>query len=232
MENIIKLSKNVTDGFKPRDLEQLEKFFASLSLADPVSLDILKRYKIDLTRCSQLIVLTQDPKELLQSLELAQKMGFINAYHENPRRLCQGVTNVIRRMSKCDAVGVPYKDAEGHFADFIFSERAFNKQMSSLNIEEKKIIELADSNTMNEESVSNEVDLNKVKEYAIRVLEQFAITEQQDAIFKRLEEIQGNGLSVKEMLMEAFKICSGNSELLSDTIDELLNQEESLGRVA
>ena len=224
MDNVINLYENVSKDFKQRDKDQIEKFFASLRMADPESLKVLESYGIKLVKSSQLIVLTQDPKTLTQALDLAEKMGFIDAYKEEPKRLCQLVTNIIKRMAKCDAIGEVYKDEKGRFAPYLFSERAFNTHIASLGTEKTNII-----------SISREVKpsvgdskLDKAKEYALRVLEQFAIEDQKDAIFNRLDEIQNKGLGTKEMLIEAFKICAGNTELLSDTIDELLATETEM----
>lgn len=228
-KKIIDLCTNVSNNLKPRDKEQMPKFMASYSLADPDSLAVLEKYGIKITKSSQGIVLTQDPKTLTQALDLATKMGFVDAYKADPKRLCQLVTNVIKRMAKCDAIGENYKLENGGFANFLFSERAFNQHMATIGAQEKQIIE-----TPVEDAEVHSDNLDQVKDYALRVLEQFAIVEQKDAIFGRLEEIKDKGLGTKEMLMEAFKVCAGNSELLSDTIDELLesNEEVNLGRAA
>lgn len=227
MEKVIELRKSVTENFKDRDNAQVEKFMVSLALADPECVELLKKYNVELTKSSQFIVLTQDPKTLTQALELAQKMDFLNAYKADPKRLCQSVTHVIKRMSKCDAEGISYKKEDGRFENFIFSERKFNEMLSVVKPEVKE-----------EKEVSNEVvesfDIENVKDIALRVLEQFAMTDKKEEVYSRLEEIKTSGLGVKEMLMESFKVCGGNTEILSSTIDELLEQNNNmtLGRVA
>lgn len=239
---VIKLWEEVSKDFKARDKEQGFKFMTSYALASDGALDILNRYSIRLTKSSQGIVLTQDPKTLLQALDLAEKMKFIDAYREDPKRLTQLVTNVIKRMAKCDALGIPYKDENGRFSNFIFSERDFNAYMISLGKEPSSSPEVAPSikvvsrnddavgfnqATPSLEAVAKNNDLNQVKELALHVLEQFGIVEQQAFIFNRLDGLQYAGFGVKEMLVEAFKDFPGDKELLMGTIDELLEQNQA-----
>lgn len=232
MDNVVNLYEKISKDFKERDKAQIEKFSVSLSMADPDSLKVLEEYGIKLVKSSQIIVLTQDPKTLTQALDLAEKMGFIEAYKEDPKRLCQLVTNIIKRMAKCDAIGEVYKDEKGRFAPYLFSERAFNEHIAGLSAEKTNVISISREN--NNSLGLNDSKLAQVKGYALRVLEQFAIEEQKDLIFSRLDEIQDKGLGIKEMLIEAFKVCAGNTELLSDTIDELIAEDENmnLGRAA
>lgn len=226
MKEAIELYNKVAANFKDRDKEQRDKFIYSWSLADPESLEVLNQYDVVLTRSSQGVVLTQEAMRLKQALELAEKMDFIGAYRDDPKRLTQPVTSIIKRMAKCDAMGAPYKNENGKFENFIFSSRGFNKKMIELGMNESSLEEEV------EHDASLDNDLSMVEECALRVLEQFAIVEQKDAIFARIHEIGGSGLSTKEILMEAFKICAGNTELLSDAIDEVLESMEvqSVGR--
>ena len=77
-------------------------------------------------------------------------------------------------------------------------------------------------------------DLSEVKENAMRLLEAFAMIDEKDKVFARLDEIGDKGLSQKEMLMEAFKIFGGDEKVLATTIDEVLmaSNEEKRGRAA
>lgn len=234
-KNVIEFMEDVTRDFKSRDKAVREKYMPVYQMAfeEPThdeSRSLLKKYGVEITKNSQVMLLCQDSKTVEQALELADKMGFIEAYKADPGRLCNLVTNVIKRMAKCDAVGITYKNDKGQFADFIFSERKFQMQINNLGPEEKKIVEVP-TEVASEENNEN---LAKAKDYAMRLLEQFSITEQAEPIMARLEENKNSGLSMKDMLMDAFLICAGNTELLSDTIDEMIAQEEELklGRAA
>lgn len=245
MENI-EILKEASENFNKKNSDNIYKFTPSIAYASPGAYDILKRYGIKLTKPSQFIVLTQDPKTLLQILDLAEKMKFIDAYREDPKRLTQLVTNVIKRMAKCEAMHIPYRDEKGRVLSWLFSERGYNAYMISLG---KEVV------TSPNETVSSGVvitppegffnrgngvtpsadffntgngTLDKVKEYALRVLEQFGITEQKDMIYNQIDQLQNSGLGIKEMLLEAFKSCAGNIDLVSDTIDELLEQDKNL----
>lgn len=225
MATVIDINEKITKNFKERDLNQREKFLYTSTLIDEDSLKVLEDHGITLTKNSQLITLVLDPKTLTQTLSLATEMGFVDAYKENPKRLTQLVKEVAKRVSQCNVLGIPLKNEQGKYEDFLFRERLFKARLATLSSEQKKAIAVPTSN-INEENQN--IDLTQVKEYALRILEQFAITEQKEAIYNRIDEIKESGLGVKEMLMEAFKICAGNTELLSDAIDQVLEQDKQL----
>ncbi|MEG2028941.1 MAG: hypothetical protein RR050_03555 [Bacilli bacterium] len=232
MENaMIDLQKKVVSGFKEKDKAQQEKFMVSISLADPKTYELLLKSGINITKCSQFKVLTIDPKVIARELELGSKMGFLSAYQEDPSRLSQMDTNVIKRMAKCDALGVTYKDESGSFKNFIFSERKFNEEMAKLNLNN----EVSLDNNKNEKVVTDTVvKESDLKEHALRILEVFGMMDEKENVMNRLNEVATKGFSDKESLMEVFKVYGGNAQLLSDTIDEILglNEEVSLGRAA
>ena len=226
MEKTKKIMEIVSPNFKDKDRAQLEKFLTSLSLANENTLEILQQYEVVLSKSSQLKVLTIDPKTITQTLELANKMSFIDAYKENPARLCQQVTAIISRMAKCDANGVSYKKEDGTFENFLFSKREFDQKLQSLNILSEPIVK--------ESSEQITTDLGKLNEYATRVMETFGLVDEKENILQKVSEVSNMGFGYKETLMEVFKTYGGNTQLLSDSIDEILGLEEnvSLGRAA
>ena len=183
------------------------------------SLNVLSNHGVNLSKPSQTIVLTIEPKELERQLKLAEEMGFIGAYKQNPRFITQPVEMVIKRMAKCDSIGVTYKNEDDVYASFIFSQRAFDYVVKENDVEKK------------EEVVDNtEINIDEVKENALRLLESFAMTEEKDSIYAKLDAIKDTGLSEKEMLVEAFKDFGGNEELLINQIDEVLASTDNMKR--
>lgn len=247
MEETIDFYKKVSSKFSDRNKAQSSKFMMSYNLAYPESLDILEKYNISLTKNSQIKVITIDPDTLTQALELATKMNFIDAYREDPNRLCQMVTNVIRRMAYCDAKNITYRDEEGKVADFIFNGILFTKTVRPNNIVDfPSLNEMVQKESTNNHVVEDPLNtdemidfvnmdfsntdnfkIDKAKELAMRIMEQFAMQDKKPLIYSRIDEMQNSNLETKEILMEAFKICAGNLNILSDTIDELLLQEEN-----
>lgn len=227
-QKVIDLKNRLEKNYKEQDKNQIYTFAASLVTANPESLDVLESHGVELKKPSQTIVLAIEPQELERQLKLAEEMGFIAAYQQNPRHLTQPIEMVIKRMAKADAVGVTYKNEKGTYASFIFSQRAFDYMLSKTEGVEKEI----PSNTPIE--ANNNIDLSEVKENAVRLLEAFAMTDEKDKVFSRLDEIGDKGLSQKEMLMEAFKIFGGDEKVLATTIDEVLmaSNEEKRGRAA
>ena len=131
MENNIKeILEEILPNFSDREKENIYKYSVSISLAKKETYDLIKEKDIKITKAKELKILTIDPKTILQALELSEKMGFIDAYRQEPTRLCQMVTNVIKRLAKCEAMSIPYKNEEGKFSNFIFSERKFTKMMN------------------------------------------------------------------------------------------------------
>ena len=222
-QKTIDLKNRLEKNYKEQDKEQISKFAASLALANPESLDILERHNVEIKRPSQTIALTIEPQELERELRLAEEMGFIAAYQQNPRHLTQPIEMVIKRMAKADAIGVTYKIEKGVYASFIFSNRAFEYIISQTEGVEK-------NTPSNKIELNNDIDMADVKDNALHLLETFAMGDRKDEIFARLDAIKNKKMSPKEMLMEAFKVIGGDENLLASTIDEILLQSEEIKR--
>ena len=220
-QKVIDLKNRLETHFKDRDKEQTYKSFASYTIANPESLDVLESHDIYLKKPSQTIVLSIEPKDLERQIKLAEEMGFVAAYKQNPRFLTQPVEMVIKRMAKADAVGVTYKNEDGVYASFIFSQRAFDHIISQINIKK---------NELNEEiNVVSNLD-----EHVMRLIEEFSLQNEKDNIFARLNDVSKSDLSEKEVLMEIFKKYVNNDELLASKIDIILelNKDLERGRIA
>ncbi len=234
-QKVIDLKARIDENFKDRDRDQSYKFISALAIAYPEDVDVLTKYNIKLRQSSQYIVLTIEPAELERQLKLAEEMGFIAAYQQNPKRITQPIEMVIKRMAKCDAIGVTYRNENGVYASFIFSQRAYEyslgKYMTENKIPENNVIDFpTPSDTPNEASV----DIDVVKENALHLLESVGMESEKDKIYDRLDAIADKGLGQKEMLMEACKILGGNTSFLVAKVDELLlaSDNEKRGRAA
>lgn len=209
--------------FKEQDKEQAWKYSVSYQTADNASLEVLKNHGVEIKKPSQVIVLAYPAEELDRKLKLAEEMGFSNAYKQNPRHLSQPVEAVIKRMSKAEAEGIPLTNEKGTYSTILFSERAFNyvtKQNSKTD---------SPSNT----PINSSADANllaETKENALRVLEAFAMADEKEKVYARLEAIGDKGLSQKEMLIEAFRVFGGDEKLLISTIDDVLAASEEMKR--
>lgn len=219
MGQLVDLKDKLVGNYKEKDVDNIYKFAVSYSESNMDSLNVLSNHGVNLSKPSQTIVLTIEPKELERQLKLAEEMGFIGAYKQNPRFITQPVEMVIKRMAKCDSIGVTYKNEDDVYASFIFSQRAFDYVVKENDVEKK------------EEVVDNtEVNIDEVKENALRLLESFAMTEEKDSIYAKLDAIKDTGLSEKEMLVEAFKDFGGNEEFLINQIDEVLASTDNMKR--
>ena len=216
-QNMIDLQKELETNYKEQDKNQSYKFAVTLSMSDPKSLEVLKKHDVTIKKPSQTIALLIEPVELERQLKLAEEMGFIAAYQQNPRHLTQPIEMVIKRMAKADAVGVTYKNEKGIYASFLFSQRAFDYIVKDNTKETSETPSFQDSN----------LDITQIKEDALRVLETFALADEKDKVYQRLDEIKDKGLSEKEMLLESFKIFGGDEALLIATIDEVLAQKNT-----
>lgn len=219
MGQLVDLKDKLVGNYKEKDVGNIYKFAVSYAESNQESLDVLSNHGVNLFKPSQTIVLTIEPKELERQLKLAEEMGFIGAYQQNPRFITQPVEMVIKRMAKCDSIGVTYKNEEGIYASFIFSQRAFDYIVNENDVEKKD--EIVDT---------NEINMDEVKENALRLLESFAMTDEKDNIFAKLDSIKDTGLSEKEMLVEVFKGFGGNEEFLINQIDEVLASANEMKR--
>lgn len=219
-QRAIELVKETLPNFKEQDKNQVWKYAVSYELSNDDSYDVLKKHNVVLTKPTQTIVLSIAAQELERQLKLAEEMGFIAAYQQNPRHLTQPVEMVIKRMAKADAVGVTYKNEKGIYASFLFSQRAFDYIVNQ-NENVKSVVD---------ETPSNTYELAEVKEDALHVLETFGMNDRAEEIYARIDEIADKNLGEKEMLVEAFKIIDGDRKMLYDTIDKILEQKETRER--
>lgn len=220
-QRAIELINETKANFKEQDAAQINKYCVSYDLADPESLKVLESHGITIKKPSQAIVLTEEPVNLDRKIKLAEEMGFVDAYKQNPRHLSQPIEKVIKRMSMADANNISYKNEKGTYASFLFSNRAFNY--------------IAGKSTLTEgDSPEQDLDLAEVKEDALRILETFAMEDKKDEIYARIDAIADKDLSEKEMLVEALKTLGGAESVLTETIDTILLQKEEMkrGRVA
>lgn len=219
-QRAIELVKETLPNFKEQDKNQVWKYAVSYELSNDDSYDVLKKHNVVLTKPTQTIVLSIAAQELERQLKLAEEIGFIAAYQQNPRHLTQPVEMVIKRMAKADAVGVTYKNEKGIYVSFLFSQRAFDYIIGQ-NENVKSVVD---------ETPSNTYELAEVKEDALHVLETFGMNDRAEEIYARIDEIADKNLGEKEMLVEAFKIIDGDRKMLYDTIDKILEQKETRER--
>lgn len=216
MENVLKLYEELKNDYD-NTKEHPEKFIQTLAFAEEDNKKILKEYSIKL-KPSQWIVLTIEPEILEKTILRGRDLGFLDAYIQNPAFLKQDVDAVIKRISELDSLSIPYKNSNGKYQSFLFSQRGFNFVKSQNGVKKESTPSI------------NDIEL---KEYADRVMETFALTSEKQNVYAKLAEVENEGLGLKESLMKVFKSYSDNHDYLSECIDEILmNNEEVKGRVA
>ncbi len=236
MELIEKLPE-INERINVKAKDQVYKFAASLELGSKETYDILTKYDVYPILPSHFRAYTVDPRSAQQTLELASKMEFIANIKQNPNLVSCSISEVIKRMGQCDAVGIPYRDeATGLCADYIFSAREFKKQVGPM-LENKEALAPVDNTVSFTDYAVTDNDEKKkaIKDYANKLLEIFTLTstEDKEAIMMAIDKMDVSELSEKEVLMstfaETFKV--GNMELLSSEIDNVLDAN-TLGRKA
>lgn len=221
MAEIIKMFKRLKGDYSEK--EHPEKFLQTLEFAEEDNVELLNSKDIKL-KPSQWLVLTVEPEILSKTIIRAGELGFLEAYQQNPAFLKQDVDAVIHRMAELEHLGIPYKNEKGKYQSFLFSARGFNYVVSEKTGRDNKT-------TVDNTPSINDIEL---KEAADRVMETFALTDEKEEVYKRISELENEGFSLKEALMEAFKAYSDNLDYLSSVIDEILLgiEEMAKGRVA
>lgn len=215
-EELTTLYKNLKETEETKRPIQSEPWLTSLLFAKDENKKLLDEYNIKLTPDTW-IVLTIEPEILKKTILRAKDLGFLDAYIQNPSHLKYDVDAVIKRISEFEHLNIPYKNEKGKYQTYLFSKRAYDYIMNSLN-------------KQNETPSIIDVEL---QEYANRVIETFAMEDKKDEIYKKLFEVSKEGLGIKETLIEVFKNYSDNLDYLSTIIDEILNSyKEEKGRVA
>ena len=203
-KDLTTLYKSLKENEETKRPIQSEPWVTSLLFARDENKALLDEYNIKLTPDTWIVLCAKD-------------LGFLEAYIQNPSYLKYDVDAVIKRISEFEHLNIPYKNEKGKYQTYLFSKRAYDYVMSSIN---KK----------NDTKSIMDVEL---KEYADRVIETFAMEDKKNEIYNKLSEIEKQGLGIKETLMEVFKTYSDNIDYLSVNIDEILNSyKEGKGRVA
>ena len=231
MELVEKLPE-IKEKLNPKSVGSIEKFAFSLKEGNIETYDEMVKNGVYAILPSHFKNFALDTRSVTQTLDLAKKMGFLENIKKNPNYLNIPVADIIKRMGKCDAANIPYRDEEsGLCASFIFSAKEFKEQVEPLlkdapkAVVEDNVVNINDYNNEN-----NDEKLTKVREYAKRLLEVFNLnTEEDNKEFENaLAKVNVNELSEKEILVAAFTDAFqvGNVELLTAEIDQVLEESE------
>lgn len=207
--------------------EHPEKFLASLVVADESNVNLLHENDINVNKPSQFIVYDSESKDLEKNIKQSKALQLDGVYTQNPRNLTRGIDEISRRVSKFEALGIPYKNDKGKYQSYLFSNRGSEYIINQLDKEENH-------QTMPKVETNVAINVDDVKEQALRIMEEFSLIDKKDEIYQKIEKISTKDLSEKEILMEAFKNYAADLNFLSDKIDQILsfNQENSQRRVA
>ncbi len=220
MEESLKVFKEVTQPLDEKQLKNVDKHYGLLNFIDVDTKKVLEEYNINYSKSDELILLTIKAMDMRRTLELAKNMGFIEFFQERPERLRQSITNIIKRIAKCEAEGIPY-DKDN---DFLFSEKLFNQKMIELN---KNYVE--DKEAVQEEQ---QADLNVILDIADALYEACPeIEEPKQNVMAAVQFVSDTGkYGPKEVLLKAFSKYTDVSNL-NDKIDSILgiNEEQTEG---
>lgn len=219
-QRAIEIINETKTNFKEQEIGQIEKHSVSYNLANPESLKVLTNHGIVIKKPAQVIALTEEPADLDRKIKLAEEMGFVDAYKQNPRYLTQPVEKVVKRMAYADAHNISYKNENGRFKPIVFSNRIFKYTTQNTKAEN--------------DSPELDSNLAEIKEDALHILETFAMNDKAEEIYARIDSLANSDLGEKEILVEALKVLGGDENVLISAIDEMLSQKEEMkrGRVA
>lgn len=229
MENNLKV---FNDSISPLDEKQQaiakEKHMGLMNIMYLETKKILKEYNINCSKADELILLTIEPKDMKRVLELANNMGFIKAFQDKPIRLRQTITNIIKRIAKCEAMGVKYLREDGTFEDYLFQEKLFASKMEEMSQdyqEDKEVV--AEEKEMEPEGN----DLQYILDVASDLYDDINISEPKQNVMAAVQFVANNAsLSPKEVLLKAFRKYTDTNEL-NYAIDHVLGLSEG-SRVA
>ena len=231
-KEFVELLPEITANFSEQKKEQVYKFLYSARVAYSETYNLLKERDIKLTGPEQFIVCTLEPRTMYQALLLYEQMGLIDFMKQNPSLLRNKVVSIMRRMAKCDAINVPYKDENGLVASFIFDGREFNRQVGPLLESKKDLVEPEKEEDPTDLMVvpnDNEKN-NRIKDYAMDLLKMFSLDseENKQKVIAAIDKMDTTNLSEKEVLVNVFtdSFTIGDMNVLTTGIDELLNERK------
>lgn len=229
-KEFVELLPEITKDWSEQKSAQTYKFAFSAKVAFLETYKLLQEKDIKLSGPEQFIICTLEPRTMYQALLLYEQMGLIDFMKQNPSLLRNKVVSIMRRMAKCDALNVPYKDEKGNVAAFIFDGREFNKQINPL---------LENKPNMNVEPEVESTDLmvtssdektERIKDYAMDLLKMFSLDSEENKtkVMAAIAKIDTTNLSEKEVLTSVFTdtFTIGDMNVLTTGIDELLNERK------
>ena len=214
--------KDNTEDFlktiKPFDEQQqkiaLEKHIGLKNLIYIDTMKVLEEYNVNCTKANEEILLSISPMDMRRILELSRNMGFLKAFQEKPIRLRQTITNIIKRIGRCEAESIPYINSDNVFEDFLFREKLFVKKMEELSKQYEEQTEVAEE--------EQQMSIEYILDVASDLYDDCDISEPKPNIIAAVQFVANKSdLSPKEVLLKVFsKYVDAN--LLNDEIVKAL----------
>lgn len=127
------------------DQEQIvkEKFLATLSLVSEEDIkDIiayLNEHGIMISKAREVKILANPREELTKKFSILGELHETKIYTQEPTMLNKNVIDLYRRLQYCRQNGIEYKDEEGKYKSFLFSESSWQQEISKSPIEPAKV---------------------------------------------------------------------------------------------
>ncbi len=113
-----------------------EKFIASVSLVSveemKAVLDVLAKKGERITKAREVKVLTNPASKIEKNYDFVEEVHEPGIYSEDLNRLSGNGLDKYKRIIYCIQYGIPYKNEDGTYKDFLFNESLFQKEVSGL----------------------------------------------------------------------------------------------------
>lgn len=119
---------------KEEQVKAENKFLASLALVDEDEIkdivDYLNTQGVSITKARELKVVANSKEELAKKFSILSELHETNIYIQDPSQLNRNVIDIYKKIKYCMQIGKSYVREDGTYEPFLFSEVAWQKEMS------------------------------------------------------------------------------------------------------
>lgn len=144
-----------------------EKFAASLAYVSidemKAVIDVLNRKNEKITKARDVKVLTNPASKIEKNYDFVEEVHEPGIYSEDLNRLSGNGLDKYKRIIYCIQSGIPYKNEDGTYKDFLFKESLFQKEVNGLAPTMETPSETSFENVLPEEAETIDIAVPEVE---------------------------------------------------------------------
>lgn len=113
------------------------RFMATLPLVDEKELreelEFLESKGVKITKAREVKVLAEPVANLVKKFSILGEIHEEDLYVQDPSQIVKNAIDIYKKIQYCKQVGKVYKNEEGKYSNFLFSEKSWNNEINKEN---------------------------------------------------------------------------------------------------